>query len=263
MHFSIIIINYNTKELTKNCINSVFSNFNNNNFEIILVDNASQDGSVEMLKDNFNERIKIVANNENFGFGPANNQGAKLAKGEYLFLLNSDTIIKSNILNESEKFFSENKEAGIIAPKLFLGDGSEQPFAFGNFPKLFNVIIDKFKSSTPYLNEPFEVEWLSGAALIIRKKLFKQLGGFDEKFFMYFEDIDLCKRVKEINYKVFVNPKISLTHLCGKSPSIFTRRKKYYYDSQNYFYNKHYGNLIMNSMKLIRLPIRLFNLLLK
>lgn len=259
--FSIIIINYNTKELTKNCIDSVFFNFNKNDFEIILVDNASQDGSVEMLKDNFNGKIKIIANSKNTGFGPANNQGAQMAKGDYLFLLNSDTIIKDNILLKLEEFLSENKDAGIVAPKLFLGDGSEQPFAFGDYPCLLSLIFEKFKKPPKYLEGPFEVEWVSGAALIIKRKLFERLGGFDEKFFMYFEDIDLCKRAKEMNYKVFINPKISLTHLCGKSPSRFIKRKSYYYKSQDYFYKKHYGSLIMYSMKIIRWPYKIFVLL--
>jgi GT2 family glycosyltransferase len=259
--FSIIIINYKTKELTKNCINSVFFNFSKNNFEIILADNASKDGSVEMLKNDFGEKIKLIANSENKGFGPANNQGAKLAKGEYLFLLNSDTIIKNNILLELEKFLIKNKDVGIVAPKLFLKDGSEQPFAFGDYPRLLSLIFEKFKKPPKYLNGPFEVEWVSGAALIIRRELFKQLGGFDEKFFMYFEDIDLCKRVKEMNYKIFVNPKISLTHLCGKSPARFVKRKSYYYESQDYFYKKHYGSLIMYLMKIIRWPYKIFVLL--
>lgn len=261
MLFSIIIINHNTKVTIKNSLNSIFNNCDKNDFEIILVDNASQDGSIEMLKDNFNEKIKIIANNNNTGFGPANNQGDKLAKGEYLFLLNSDTIIKDNILEELENFLLKDQKIGIVAPKLFLGDGSEQPFAFGDYPRLLSLIFEKFKKAPEYLDNPFEVEWVSGAALIIKRELFEQLGGFDEKFFMYFEDIDLCKRAREMNYKVFVNPKISLTHLCGKSPSHFIKRKGYYYKSQDYFYKKHYGTLAMYFMKVIRWPYKILVLL--
>jgi GT2 family glycosyltransferase len=225
------------------------------------VDNNSQDGSVEMLKNDFGSKIKLILNNKNTGFGPANNQGAKLAKGEYLFLLNSDTIIKNNILLELEKFLSENKDVGIVAPKLFLEDGSEQPFAFGDYPRLLSLIFEKFTKAPKYLDNPFEVEWVSGAALVIRKEIFDKVGGFDENFFMYFEDIDLCKRVREAGYKVMVNPLVNLTHLCGKSPARFIKRKSYYYESQDYFYKKHYGSLIMYLMKIIRSPYKILVLL--
>jgi GT2 family glycosyltransferase len=260
MMFSIIIVNYNTKELIKNCINSILINCENNDFEIIVVDNDSRDGSIEMLQEEFSDKIKLIANASNEGFGVANNQGAKIVKGEFLFFLNSDTIMKNNILSELEKIFIENKGIGTVAPKLLLEDESEQPFAFGFYPKILNVIFEKFKRAPKYLNKPFEVEWVSGAALIIRREIFKKLGGFDENFFMYFEDIDLCKRVKELGFKVIVCPELSLTHLCGKSISRFVKRKSYYYKSQDYFYKKHFGLFKMYLMKIIRSPYKLLTL---
>ncbi len=219
-----------------------------------MIDNNSSDGSVEMLKENFGDKIKLIINKENKGFGSANNQGAKTAKGDYLFFLNSDTIIKSNILIELDEFINKNQDVGVVAPKLLLENGNEQPFAFGDYPRVLNIILEKFKSPSVYKNIPFEVEWVSGAALIIKKNLFNKIGGFDENFFMYFEDIDLCKRVKDLDYKIMVNPRISITHLCGNSIKFFKKRKNYYYKSQDYFYNKYYGLLGACLMKLLRLP---------
>ncbi len=256
MIFSAIIVNYNTKELVENCLNSIFTHCDDGSFEIIVIDNASQDGSVEMFKNNFKDKVKLIANSRNAGFGSANNQGAKIARGEYLFFLNSDTIIKNNILVELEKSFLRDENIGAVAPKLFLEDGGEQPYAFGNFPSLASAVFEKFKSSAKYRSNPFEVDWASGAALAVKKNVFEKLGGFDKKFFMYFEDIDLCKRIKEAGYKILVNPRASLTHLCGKSLSRFIKRKRYYYESQDYFYKKHYGSFKMYLMKIIRWPYK-------
>ncbi len=257
MKFSIIIVNYNTKNLTKNCLNSIFANCKSINFEIIVVDNNSQDSSIEMLKKDFGDKIKLIANNENIGFGPANNQGAKIAKGKYLFFLNSDTIIKSDIFSAIKIFLNSNKDIGVISPKLLLADGSEQERAYGKFPTLFSVIAEKFKRPKIVKNKSLEVDWVSGAALIIRKDIFKRVSGFDEKFFMYFEDIDLCRRVKDFGYKIIVFSEIAVIHLGGKSLNKFSKRKEYYYKSQNYFYKKYYGNLKMNLMRFIRLPYKL------
>lgn len=259
--FSIIIVNFNTKNLLKNCLSSIFNNYKSSDFEIIVVDNNSQDSSVTMLKNEFaDNKIKLITNNRNIGFGAANNQGATMARGEYLFFLNSDTIIKENILIPLRHFLDSYENIGIIAPKLLLEDGSEQQHAYGGFPTLFSVIADKFKKKKIKNSQPFEADWISGAALIIKRDIFNKINGFDEKFFMYFEDIDLCKRVKDLGYKVMVFPKIAVIHLGGKSLNKFSKRKEYYYKSQDYYYKKHYGNLRMNLMKIFRLPYKLLML---
>ncbi len=250
--FSIIIVNYNTKILLKNCLNSIFANCLLDDFEIIVVDNNSYDGSVEMLNNDFKDRVKIIANKENIGFGSANNQGAQIARGEYLFFLNSDTIIKNDILTPIKKFLEINKQVSIVAPRLLLKNGIEQKFAFGNFPTLLNLIFRKIDIKKMDSNKSQEVNWVSGAALVIRKNIFKRIGGFDENFFMYFEDVDLCKRVQDLGYKTMILPQIFLVHLGGKSININIQRKKYYYASQDYFYKKHYGFLAMHLMRFVR-----------
>lgn len=257
MIFSIIIVNYNTKNLTKNCLDSIFSNCPESNFEIIVIDNNSQDGSDKMLESEFGEKIKLIVNKKNIGFGSANNQGARTAKGEYLFFLNSDTVMKSDILSAIKQFLDNNKEVGIISPQLLLEDRSEQERAYGKFPTPFSVVTEKFKNQKIKETKLLEADWVSGAALIIRKNIFDRINGFDEKFFMYFEDIDLCKRVNGLGYKIMVLKEIFITHLCGKSLNYYGKRKKYYYKSQDYFYKKHYGALAMNLIKIMRWPYKL------
>jgi len=259
MKFSIIVVNYKTKNLTENCINSIFTFFKND-FEVILVDNNSSDGSIEYLERNFKDKIKIIKNNKNKGFGVANNIGVKIAKGECLFFLNSDTIIKNDFLFSVDSLFNKDKKIGIISPELILKNGNRQNYAYGKFPKILNIIFNKIKNREKNKNNIIETDWVSGASLIIRKKIFNSVNGFDKNFFMYFEDIDLCKRVKELGYKIIVNLNFKIIHLGGQSIKIFTKRKKYYYLSQNYFYRKHHGFFKMLIIKTIRLPYKIITL---
>ncbi len=263
MYFSIIIVSYNTKELTANCLASVFAHCRTDDFEIIVVDNNSHDGSVETLKKRFGDRIKIIANDDNRGFGAANNQGAKIARGDFLFFLNSDTTIKDDILNPLKEFFHKNREAGIVAPKLLLADGSEQPFACGKFPRLWESIIGKLVSAGE--NEAsgydsFATDWVSGAALVIRRRIFERIGGFDENFFMYFEDMDLCRQTKGGGYGIYVYPAAAVNHLVGRSSSGLKMTKKQYYRSQNYFFRKNYGYLVSLAMRTARFPYKYWRL---
>ncbi|RLC35941.1 glycosyltransferase family 2 protein [Candidatus Falkowbacteria bacterium] len=254
MKFSIIIVNYNTKEITKNCIDSIFRNCPGNNYEIIVVDNNSQDNSREFLENNFGNKIKLINNKTNKGFGAGNNRGARTAMGEYLFFLNSDTLINNDIFKQIENYLINNKEVGILAPELKLKDGCRQPDVFGRFPNIKNTIFNKLSVNATCNDQ--DIDWVSGAALVIRKNLFAQLKGFDENFFMYFEDIDLCKRIKELGYKIMVLPEISVVHLGGASFSDFNKKKKFYYQSQDYYFKKYYGVLALYIMKILRWPYK-------
>lgn len=261
MTFSLIIVNYNTKEFFKNCLNSVFRHSPADELEIIVVDNNSVDGGVEMIKSNYNQRLKLIANKKNIGFGPANNQGAKAARGEFLFFLNSDTIIKKDIFTALKEIFSARPRLAIASPRLLLPSGTPQPYAFGQFPSLGKLLWQKIsarKSADLFLgdNDLYAVDWVSGAAMVVRKNVFDQIGGFDENFFMYFEDIDLCWRAKQYGWQVAVCPKVFLIHFVGQSAGGFKQRKKYYYQSQDYFFKKHYGQPVMYILKAIRWPYR-------
>lgn len=257
--FSIIIVNFKTKELTKNCLDSLFKYCDKDIFEVILVDNNSGDQSVEFLQNNFKNKIKIIKSSENLGFGKANNLGAKIAQGEYLFLLNSDTLIQNNILKPLYRFLKKNLKSGIVSPNLFLENKERQSHAFGIYPTIRSEISNKFfYSRIKIINKPFKVDWVSGAAMIIRRKIFQEINGFDPNFFMYFEDLDLCLETKKRGWEIYVLPEIKLIHLGGKSSKNFIERKNYYYLSQDYFFKKHYGILVMKVMQFFRWPYRKF-----
>jgi GT2 family glycosyltransferase len=224
--FSFIIINYNTAKLTRACLESIFKYCQASEFEIILVDNNSKIEDINILKDVFGDRIKVIINNKNLGFAKANNQGAKIAKGEYSFFLNSDTFITQDILSPIEEFFKKNNEVGVIAPRLILKAGEDQSYAFAH------------KKNSK------DLAWVSGAALVIRQDIFNKIGGWDERFFMYFEDVDLCRSVVKNNFKISRLESITVTHLLNGSPIFYFRRKIYYYRSKILFILKHYFKLL-------------------
>lgn len=254
---SVIIINYRTKELTADCIDSVFGHFRSVPFEVILIDNDSADGSVDFFRNRFGDSIELIANDHNAGFGKANNIAAQKAEGEFLFFLNSDTIITSDFFNTIFDLYKSDKELGIVAPKLLMENGLEQEYAYGKFPTFKGLFIRNSRQDSA--NDKSEVDWLSGAALFIKKEIFDNIGGFDDSFFMYFEDIDLCKRVKELGYKNISLSSVSLIHLGGKSAGNFSR-KKMYYISQSYYFKKHFGLIPMIILNVVRWPVKIYKI---
>ncbi|MHC0065201.1 glycosyltransferase family 2 protein [Nostoc sp. UIC 10890] len=246
---SIILVNYNGAEILLDCLNSIQKFIDIPNYEIILVDNASSDGSVELVAANY-PHIRLVKEIENRGFGAGNNIGAKFATGEFLFLLNTDTVLISNILPHLIQLMQADSQVGIIGPKLLNPDGSLQISvspalgikgeyearqmhqAYQNVSQQ-SLIEQKFQ-------EIQEVDIVVGAAFFIRSSLFHDLGGFDEKFFMYFEESDLCQRAQYRGYKIIYTPDVSLIHLKGysiqKAANIMAIE---YRRSQIYYYQKH------------------------
>lgn len=254
MNFSIIIINYKTTELTIDCLNSIFLNCHEDNFEIILIDNFSNDGGIEKIENIFGNKIKIIKNKENLGFSGGNNLGAKSAKGEFLFFLNSDTILNEDIITPIKNAFKNDEKIGIISPTLINPDKSIQKKSCGKIPNLKWLILKNLKiiKEVEDHNSP---EWVSGAALVIRKNIFEQISGWDENFFMYLEDTDLCKKTATAGYKIKIIEN-KLIHLGGKSPINNIGRRLVYFNSQDYFFKKHYGYLSFIAMKIIRWPYK-------
>ena len=266
MNFSFIIINYRSLDYTRLCLNSLFNYLpQDQSWEIILIDNNSQDGSAETLKQEFTGRLKLIQNDSNRGFAGANNQGAKEAKGKYLFFLNSDTEIKDNILPGLYAVLEEKPEIGILAPRVLDPQGDWQFGACGRQQTLKNLFLQNTKAN--WLDQKKETfwtsDWVSGAALIIRRDLFEKIKAWDEKFFLYLEDTDLCLRARQQKYLVAICPETSLIHYGGKSPASNRQRRKNYYRSQNYFFKKHYGLISSLIMRLIRLPYKTIKLLKK
>ena len=240
---SIIIVSYNTRDLLVGCIESIIKNASGLAFEIIVVDNASTDGSLEALGKFLSLKtptLGIMRNGENVGFSKANNMGAEKAFGKYLLFLNSDTIIDSQAISKVVSFLEENDQVEVATCALKNKDGSLQGTG-GYFPTLLRVfswmtiqdlpLVDYFiKPFHPMKEKSFwkanrfyerarELDWVTGAFLMTKASIFKQVGGFDEDYFMYTEDTDFCYKVKSLGYKVTYLPDLSITHLGGASSS--------------------------------------------
>lgn len=268
MKFSIIIVNYNAKNLLKDCLNSILKYKNNYQLEIIVVDNDSSGSGLEIIKNEFSE-IKLIINQENLGFAKANNLGAKNSCGDLLFFLNPDTLLKEDIFKRTVDVFESNPKVGIVAPQLVLPNGQLQPWSCGYEQKIRYLIKNKFCQNFrrspvpdyPIARLPDCPTWVSGAALIVRKDVFGKVGGFDENFFMYFEDRDLCQRVRKIGYEIKILLEIKIIHFGGKSLASNKSRKKLYYQSQSYYWRKHYGLAVSLLLRLIRWPYKFYKLL--
>ncbi len=230
MDVSVIIVNYNTVKMTKECIDSIFQYTDNVEFEIIVVDNNSSDGSISTLRELYSN-VKIIESKENIGFGRANNVGAKHACGKYLFLLNSDTLLKDNALKSFFDFFEiqkENIEIGVVGGILENVEGV-QCESFDRFPSLVNEILKLLavhKNSLKYVegklashrsDNYFQVEYVCGADMFMEKSLFDAINGFDPRFFMYYEESDLQRRLTKLGKSNYILNNIHILHYGGGS----------------------------------------------
>jgi len=222
---SIIIVSYNTEKLTRDCIESILKNSSGVNYEILVVDNDSKDNSVKMLRGYQSSPLnfKLLENRENLGFAKANNQAAKKAKGEYLLLLNSDTVVKKDSLKKIIDFAKETTDAGVVGAKLLNEDGSIQPSCV-NFPTIRNAIREYFIGQKGFFDkfapegrQPVEVNAVVGAAFLITPRARMKVGLLDERYFFYFEDIDYCRRIWKAGLKVYYLPSSEVVHYHGAS----------------------------------------------
>jgi len=228
MDLSIIIISFNVKDLLKNCINSLLKSGDNFLKEIILVDNNSKDGSKRYINELTRLRInglkiRAVLNKKNLGFAKAVNQGIRLAKGKYILLLNPDTQIKKDSLEKLINFAETHPEAGVIGAQLVNPDNSIQPSVY-HFPSCWRAILEfwfgkkgTYEKYAPSGSEAIEVDAVTGAAMLIPRKTFEKIGLFNESYFMYFEDLDFCRRVKRGGLKVYYLPEAKILHYHGQS----------------------------------------------
>ncbi len=237
---SIIILSYNTKELLKKCLRSVITHLDKKTFELIVVDNASSDGSSEMVRKDFPE-VLLVENKENTGFTKGNNIGAKKVKGDLLLFLNSDTELQDDSLNSMISFMKE-KSAGIVGGKMKNTDGSLQR-SYGKFytlPRIFFMLVagEKGELLSSRITSPQQVDWVSGGFMLVVRKVFEDLGGFDENIFMYIEDMEFCYRAKQKNQAVYFYPQAVVAHH-GYGSSNRTFAIVQIYTGLLYFYRKH------------------------
>lgn len=226
---SVVIISFNTKTLLEKCLESVYFQKDTGDFEIFVVDNSSTDGSVEMIREKY-PQVNLIANKSNSGFAKAGNQAIRDSKGEYILLLNSDVILFEDSLKKMIDFMNTELLAGAISAKLMDKDGYQQRLSRGYFPSLktafnqFLLLSNIFPKSYFFrgidletqIVKPEEVDWVSGACMMIRGSVLKKTGLFDETFFMYVEDMEMCYRIKKCGFKIYSVP-FEVIHLGGGS----------------------------------------------
>lgn len=233
MDVSVIIVNYNTADLLKNCINSVLKQKNITS-EIIVVDNCSKDNSLEILKQ-FENAITVIANKNNLGFGAANNQGFLKSSGKYIFLLNPDAALTSDTVFETLMHFMEqNKNYGVVGPKVIKDKKITEPQK--NYPG------EKYLKH-PLENLPGTIAWIIGASMFIRREVYEKIEGFDEAYFLYGEEADLCLRVRRAGWAIGYFEDVTVEHIGGASERSSTTRE--YWQKKQVgtvlFYKKSYG----------------------
>ncbi len=228
----VVIVNYKTPHLTMEAARSVLHEPNVR--RVIIVDNASGDGSAEQFKREFAdtaERVQIIASEQNLGFGGGNNLGARSAGGEYLFLLNSDAVANPGCVAALREVLKNQPDVGLIAPAVILAEtGKLQPGTHGVFPTPRALLTRQTTASDA---DDLEPEWISGVAFLARRAEFEAFGGFDESLFMYYEDVDLCRRYRLRGLKAAREPRVTVVHKLGQSGIGNPRHKAVYYQSQN------------------------------
>jgi GT2 family glycosyltransferase len=273
LDLSVIILNWNTRDLLRNSLNSILHPDPSvpcspaappAEIEILVADNASSDDSREMVRAEFPE-VKLVCSPLNVGFGAGNNLAVKEATGRYVLFLNSDTIVMPGALSGLVHFADSNPDIGVLGPKLLNEDGSLQ-YSCRAYPNLGtgffrNTPLGRLFPNNAFTNDylmtsfdhmtPKDVDWVSGAALMMRKSIIEEIGAFDEEYFMFCEDVDLCYRVNHHprdgaqgsdTWRVTYFPDSIIYHLIGKSTDLAPTRMTYeFHRSQYLFYKKHYA----------------------
>ena len=254
MDLSVVIVNYQTFELTKNTINSIFEYSYPFSLEVIVVDNASGDDSLSRLKDYFNENVTFIASKENNGFAAGNNQALKIARGKYVLLLNSDTVVWENTLEDIYNYMERHKDVGAAGCRVVLENGELDKACKRSFPNVKNSFFRLFHIPTNSKDdnynlddlpddEVYEIDCLTGAFMFIRKEALDEVGFLDETFFMYGEDIDLCFRIKGAGWKIIYYGKSRITHLKGASSKKQKSKLIYeFYRAMYIYYKKHHAN---------------------
>jgi len=258
---SVLIITYNNASTISDCLESIKSQ-GMGDYEILVMDNSSEDLTLEQIKKY--DDIKVFHSKENTGFAAGMNYLSKQADGEYLFMLNPDCICPNNTLETLYEFAQDHK--GVISPALIYPDNTPQPSArqlisyknvlFSRRSPLYQMGFAKTgNAGYLILEKTARVPAVSATALFLHGKLFAQIGGFDERFFLYLEDIDLCKRLNEINADVWYLPELKITHILGTSSSCASIKTSYYHHLSMYkYFTKHFpGNYIKNVLLLLLL----------
>lgn len=279
---SFILVSWNVRELLRRALESILADTSGYQVEILVVDNASTDGTVEMLRSDFGAadfpNVCVIANTENVGFTRANNQALQIAQGRYLFLINPDTELARGATRILMQYMDapENQKVGIVGPQLVHTDGSLQS-SRRRFPNLRiamgEAIYVQRRSTTPrvlrdyYMDDTStariqDVDWVVGAAMFVRRSVYEQVGGLDERFFMYSEEVDWCLRAKQASWRVVFHPEARVVHHEAKSSEqVVAQRDIYYHSSKVRYLRKHYGALQGELLRYFTLGLFTYRLL--
>ena len=271
---TISIVSYNSLNFLKECLDSILENPPELNYEIIVVDNASHDGTAEFVKNNYPE-VTLISNNKNIGFAAANNRAIERSHSKYILLLNSDCMVYEKSLGILVDFMESRPGIGITGPKIINNDGTIQ-LSCRRFPSMFNaaahtILTDifpgnpfskKYKLIDIDRDEPLKVDWVSGSCMIIRRKALEDTGILDERYFMYVEDLDICYRMWQKNWEVYYDPGAKIMHHIagssgrGKIKSSFRmQRSVFYFFWKNYRKN---WRIVLIPLLVLVLGLRLF-----
>jgi len=272
---SVVIVNYNGEQYLAGCLRAL-RDIVGLGVEVIVVDNGSTDGSLDVLAEHERKELKVIRVGRNLGFGRANNLGTSVACGKYYLLLNTDCYLRPHALERLVRVLEERPDMAVVGPRLLNANGTLQPSCH-NFPVPIVLFLEqsllwKLSRGIPFVRDriliagPHDrekaVDWLSGACLLVRASAYKAAGGFDERFFFYWEETDLCLRIKRLGWGVLFEPSAEAVHLGGGSsanPDLLL----YFFKSLYIFYRKHYNpgrlllaRLIIRLMSLVKAAVR-------
>lgn len=254
MDLSIAIVSWNTREILDGCLASIFDTTHGIEFEVIVVDNASSDGTAEMVRGKY-PRARVIKNSENVGFARANNRAYSVSSGRHFLLLNPDTICLGNALVLLVSFLDARKTVGAVGPLVLNVDHTLQ-FSWARFPTFLNECLGKpdrrlvCTSAVPLTADavralgPFETDWVGGCCLMIRREAAERIGLMDESLFMYCEETDWCLRLSRDGWSIMVEPESEIVHLGGQSSiQVSTKAAGYLRASKSTYFAKHHGRL--------------------
>ena len=253
----VVIVSWNVRDLLRRCLASLFAGAGSLDLDVVVIDNASTDGSASMVRAEF-PQVRLVPNDRNLGFTAANNQGLALARGRHLLLLNPDAEVTGDALPVMVDYLDSHPSAGAAGPRLRYPDGSLQP-SRRRFPTFATALVEStvIQEWSPdnrilrhyYLADVDDdvvqpVDWLVGACLLVRRTTVEQVGGLDEGFFMYFEELDWCRRIKAAGWDVVYLPTATVVHHEGRSSEqVVAARHVYFQSSKVRYFAKHHGRL--------------------
>lgn len=265
MDLSVIIVSWNTRQITRECLESVARQHSEASVEVWVVDNASSDGSAAMVRDTF-PHVHLIENRENVGFATANNQAIAASSGRYVLLLNSDTVVHPGAFDALVRFLDEHPEAGAAGPHTLNPDGSLQISCYPS-PTLarelwFLLHLDRLYPYGAYpmarwnTRQPRPVDAVLGACLIVRRSVLEQVGVLDPAYFMYSEEIDLCYRIRRAGWRIYWAPQASIVHYGGQSTrQVAASMFMQLYRSKVLFFRKNRGRWAAAGYKLVLLAV--------